>query len=338
MLASQAVAGAAYWLQPPVSVRSLLGVLAFLTLAVANGCGGSETSTNPPQTNTTPTAAAKPAIWPLRGTTAPNADAVRRRPLVVKIANDSAARPQSGIAQADVVMEIVVEGGITRYALIFQSQDPDRVGPVRSARQSDLNYLPMLKAVVAHVGASQEVTRLVRDAAKSGAFIDIDEFEHADAFERITQRPAPYNAYTSGKKVRDAAGTAGAEKVNVPALAFGAAGIGTEARSLVVPYEGAQRVEYEYDAASTCTSACRADKPRSTRAPRRKCGGRTSSSSRPISRRSRGPPTRPARRRSTIARRDPDRSSCCATANASTGPGAGKATTCTSSRTPPGRR
>ncbi len=221
-----------------------------LVILIAAACA-QRSGAGAPQVVTTPTAAAKPAVWPLRGTSAPNADAVRKRPLVVKIANDPAARPQSGMAQADMVMEIVVEGGITRYALIFQSQDPDRVGPVRSARQSDLNYLPMLKAVVAHVGASQEVTRLVRDAAKSGAFIDIDEFEHADAFERITQRPAPYNAYTSGKKVRDAAGTAGAEKVNVPALAFGAAGIGTEARSLVVPYEGAQRVEYEYDAAST---------------------------------------------------------------------------------------
>ncbi len=203
-----------------------------------------------PQASTAATAVAKPAVWPLRGTSAPNADAVRKRPLVVKIANDPAARPQSGIAQADVVLEIVVEGGITRYALVFQSQDPDRVGPVRSARQSDLNYLPMLKAIVAHVGASQEVTKLVRDAAKGGAFIDIDEFEHPDAFERITQRQAPYNAYTSGRKVRDAAGAAGAEKVKIPALPFGAAGSGVDASSLVVPYEGAQRVEYEYDAAS----------------------------------------------------------------------------------------
>jgi hypothetical protein len=193
----------------------------------------------------------KPAVWPLRGTSAPNADATRARPLVIKVANDPAARPQAGIAQADVVLEIVVEGGITRYALIFQSQEPDRVGPVRSTRQSDLNYLPMLKAIVAHVGASQEVTKLVRDAAKSGAFVDVDEFEHAGAFERIAQRPAPYNAYTSATKIREAAGAAGKEKVDVPALPFGELSAGTELASLTIPYEGAQRVQYEYDAAST---------------------------------------------------------------------------------------
>jgi hypothetical protein len=197
------------------------------------------------------TAQAKPAVWPLRGTNAPNADAARTRPLVVKVANDLAARPQAGIAEADVVLEIVVEGGITRYALVFHSQQPDRVGPVRSARQSDLNYLPMLKAVVAHVGASQEVTKLVRDAAKSGAFVDIDEFEHSGAFERIAARQAPYNAYTSATKIRDAAGAPGNEKVDVAGLPFGAAGAGTEVSSLNVPYEGAQRVQYEYDGAST---------------------------------------------------------------------------------------
>ncbi|HEV8670183.1 MAG TPA: DUF3048 domain-containing protein, partial [Candidatus Limnocylindria bacterium] len=190
-------------------------VLAVLLTAAACAEPG---SIGGPQGGGPSPAPSKPAIWPLRGTSAPNADATRARPLVIKVANDPAARPQAGIAQADVVLEIVVEGGITRYALVFQSQEPDRVGPVRSARQSDLNYLPMLKAIVAHVGASQEVTKLVRDAAKSGAFVDIDEFEHAGAFERITQRQAPYNAYTSATKIREAAGAAGKEKVNVPGL------------------------------------------------------------------------------------------------------------------------
>src|SRR5207249_1668986 len=88
----------------------------------------------------------------VRGLAAPAGDALHTRPLVVKVANDPAARPQSGMAQADLVLEIPVEGGITRYALVFQSQDPAKVGPVRSARQSDLNYLSALHAILAHVG------------------------------------------------------------------------------------------------------------------------------------------------------------------------------------------
>jgi hypothetical protein len=192
-----------------------------------------------------------PSIWPLRGTTAPDADAIHKRPLAVKIANDPGARPQSGMAQADVVFEIPVEGGITRYALVFQSQDPSTVGPVRSARQSDLNYVPALHAILAHVGASESVMQLVRDAAKSGSFVDIDEFQHADAFERVAGKVAPYNAYTSGSKLRDAAGDAGRARVDVPALQFDASvgkAVGKEATSLAIPYAGAGKVTYTFDA------------------------------------------------------------------------------------------
>src|SRR5207248_2192938 len=140
------------------------------------------------------------ATWPLRGTPAPNADAIRTRPLVVKVAADPAARPQSGLADADLVLEIPVEGGLTLYAVVFQSKDPQKVGPVRSARQSDLNYLSALHAIVAHVGASEPVTKLIRDAASANGFVDVDEFQHPDAFERTSDRVAPYNAFTNGAK------------------------------------------------------------------------------------------------------------------------------------------
>ena len=198
-------------------------------------------------------APATPAMWPLRGISAPDGDAIHKRPLVIKVANDPAARPQSGMSQADIVLEIPVEGGITRYALVFQSQDPAKVGPVRSARQSDLNYLPALHAILAHVGASESVTQMVRDAAKSGSFVDIDEFQHADAFERVAGKVAPYNAYTSGEKIRAGAGDPGRARVDVPVLQFDASvgkAAGKDATALVVPYTGAGKVSYAFDAAS----------------------------------------------------------------------------------------
>jgi hypothetical protein len=157
------------------------------------------------------------------------------------------------MAQADVVLEIPVEGGITRYALVFQSQDPSTVGPIRSARQSDLNYVPALRAILAHVGASESVMQMVRDAAKSGSFVDIDEFQHADAFERVTGKVAPYNAYTSGAKLRAAAGDAGRARVDVPTLEFDASpgkAAGKDATSLAIPYTGAGKVSYAFDASA----------------------------------------------------------------------------------------
>ncbi|TMG57368.1 MAG: DUF3048 domain-containing protein [Chloroflexi bacterium] len=189
-----------------------------------------------------------PAAWPLRGTPASDASAIHRRPLVVKVANDPGARPQTGIADADLIIELPVEGGLTRLSVVFQSKDPSRVGPVRSARQSDLNYLPTLHAILAHVGASESVTKMVRDAASSGGFVDIDEFQHADAFERSTDRVAPYNAYTSASKLRQAAGSAAEQSVDVGALEYGdAQAASTDGATLTIPY--AERVRYEFDPA-----------------------------------------------------------------------------------------
>jgi hypothetical protein len=223
-------------------MRRLLSLLAALAV-VLSGCAEADRGLGQPSDAAT-ASAAPAAVWPLRGTKAPDDDSPRKRPIVVKVAADPSARPQSGLADADLVLEIPVEGGITRYAVVFHSKDPGKVGPVRSARQSDLNYLSSLHAIVAHVGASEQVTKLVRDAAKGGAFVDVDEFEHADAFERTSDRPAPYNAYTTAAKLRQVGGN---DKVTVPALQFGeAAATALDGATLTVPT--ADPITYAYDA------------------------------------------------------------------------------------------
>jgi hypothetical protein len=172
---------------------------------------------------------------------------VNRRPIVARVPNDPTARPQSGLADADVVFEMLVEGGITRYAAVFHSRDTQSVGPIRSARLSDLHHLPMLRGILAHVGASGPVLDRIRDAAKSGAFVDLDQFQHGDAYDRVTSRAAPQNVYTSTQRIRDAAKDTA--KVDVPALEFTstAPSGGKPATALVLPYLGAQRVEYRYE-------------------------------------------------------------------------------------------
>jgi hypothetical protein len=189
-----------------------------------------------------------PATWPLRGTATPDGTAGLRRPVVVKIANDRAARPQAGLAAADLVLEIPVEGGITRYALVFHSEGPDLVGPVRSARSTDVDEASRLRAILVHVGASTTVAQQVAAAARGGGFVQVDEFEHPGAFERISERAAPYNAYTSAEAARDAAGDRGSERVTVPALEFGEAPAeGADGASLTIPYGDPPDVSYEYD-------------------------------------------------------------------------------------------
>jgi hypothetical protein len=215
--------------------------LAVVLVALIAACG------SPPAV--TPGREATPRTWPLRGTTDATGESVRR-PIVVKVPNDPAARPQSGLASADLIWEIPVEGGITRYALVFHSQDAPNVGPVRSARLSDLQYVPMLKAILVHVGGSEAVLEKVRAAAGRGEFVDVDEFTNAKAFERITTKQPPYNAYTSTAKARDAAGDKVKADGPIPALAYStdAPKGGAPTATLTFPYPAAtQRVTYTWD-------------------------------------------------------------------------------------------
>ena len=61
--------------------------------------------------------------------------------LAVKIDDTAPAHPQAGLEDADIVYIEQVEGGLTRLAAIFSSKIPEVIGPVRSARISDIEIL-----------------------------------------------------------------------------------------------------------------------------------------------------------------------------------------------------
>ena len=193
-----------------------------------------------------PTPTPRP-VWPLRGTQAANADEIKRRPVVVKLGNDVTSRPQSGLKEADAVFELEAEFGITRLAVVFHSQDSDRIGPVRSGRLSDLEISPMLKAILAHVGAEPQTLDRIREASRRGDLVDVDEFTHAGAFERVRDRPAPFNTFTSTRRLRDAAKDTA--KVDVPAFLFGESkASGAAATTLTLKYT-APEMEVTYELA-----------------------------------------------------------------------------------------
>lgn len=201
-----------------------------------------------------PTREPEKAFWPLRGTQAPNRDATRVRPIVVRVGNDLEARPVSGLTNADMVWEMLVEGGITRYALVYHSEAANQIGPVRSARLSDIHYMPMFRGILANVGAQGTVLQRIRDAAKSGRFVLVDQIEHAAAYDRIASRRAPQNVYTSTTRLREASGDNGA--VDVPAFPFDGLVKGTvsttsaPATTVTLNYVAPQRAVYTYDAAA----------------------------------------------------------------------------------------
>lgn len=79
----------------------------------------------------------------------------KRRPLAVMIENHLESRPQSGMSYADVVYEVVAEGGITRFMAVYLCAYPDiQVGPVRSARTYFLDWVLEYDALYAHVGGA----------------------------------------------------------------------------------------------------------------------------------------------------------------------------------------
>lgn len=89
---------------------------------------------------------------------------LNHKPLGVMINNATPARPQAGISKADLVYEIVAEGGITRFLAIYYSEFPEKVGPIRSVREY---YLVIVKelgdAMLMHIGYSPQALQKIKE-------------------------------------------------------------------------------------------------------------------------------------------------------------------------------
>jgi hypothetical protein len=131
---------------------------------------------------------------------------VPQRPaLAIKIDNYSLgpapaeARPQSGLNYADIIFEEQVEGSITRYAAVFQCQNaPGLVGPVRSARWTDIQMLSQLgHPIFVHVGGIDQVLALVEQSA----LVNVDLIDNPQLETEPPGRYAPYDTYTTTQQV-----------------------------------------------------------------------------------------------------------------------------------------
>lgn len=148
----------------------------------------------------------RPDPCPLTGETrGQGRDAPRRPVMAVKIGNTEAAYPLSGLNDADVIYEELVEGGITRFVSLYQCNEPRRVGPVRSARTTDPRILLQYAdpPILAYSGASPAVTTYVEQVG----VISLTETSANAAYTRDTSRIAPHNLYVSIKALyREARG------------------------------------------------------------------------------------------------------------------------------------
>ncbi len=248
-----------------ILVVALLGFLA----GAAGACARNRSQSQPPASAPPPPVAETPEPSPPppeepEGTPSPFSGlrfaeaALARRPLLFVVDNHPSARPQSGLQQAELVYEVLAEGGITRLLALYLGPDVEEIGPIRSIRHYFLDLAVAHDAILVYVGQSPQSQAELAELRVAG----LNEFSNGTAFWRSTSRPMPHNLYTSTDLVRQAARRRGLERsAGAPPGPFsfeprfgdpGQAGppAGAEAtRGLTVHYPGyvKHRVGYRYD-------------------------------------------------------------------------------------------
>ncbi len=184
---------------------------------------------------------------PLTGLYVDDAGLVNRRPILVRYGNDGAARPPVGIAQADIVLEDLMDAfWITRITAVFLRNDPNQVGPIRSARPVNIDLLPAFDGVFVYSGASIGVNQLLAQHP----FDLIHEGHQGDLFFRSAQRRAPHNLFASLPKVRERIRALGWERgASLRGLTFGdSAPAGAPASRVHIPLPSSSTVVWTWDA------------------------------------------------------------------------------------------
>jgi hypothetical protein len=135
--------------------------------------------------------------WPLTGLKVPLTKTAKlHHPvLVAKMDNTVSSRPQVGLSKADMVVEELVEGGLTRLAVFYYSRVPRNVGPIRSMRTSDIAVVSPVHASMVTSGAAGRT--IARIKAAHIRFYG----QGANGMYRSAQRAAPYNLFVHLRKV-----------------------------------------------------------------------------------------------------------------------------------------
>jgi len=157
-------------------ICALLAILLF---------GGACTSDDSDPADPEPQAAAPeeegPPICPLTGEDPPKGVDTARPAVALKIENSPDSRPQTGLDQADIVYEEIVEGGITRFMAIYHCHDAAKGGPVRSARFDDPKIAKPFTRILSFSGAND----IVIGELRKQKMIALDEKNASGALFRV---------------------------------------------------------------------------------------------------------------------------------------------------------
>lgn len=175
-----------------------LGVAAL----VLTGCGVGSNSADPaPPASPSPLPAASPSATPSPSPVLP-AHPLSGRPvqnpskpiLALKIDNAAGARPHRGLQAADLVFIEAVEGGYNRFIAVYSSTLPREVGPVRSARISDIELLEQFGRVAFGYSGSRTSLRPALAAANT---LDVSAWGGPEGWKYAPDRYSPHNLIAS---------------------------------------------------------------------------------------------------------------------------------------------
>lgn len=233
----------------PRTARSALPLL-LATALLAAGCSddGDDQATPSPTPSPSASATPTPTPTPARRDWLTGSTPVSGPVVAVKIDNGRLARPyHRGLEQAAVMYQELVEGGATRFMAVFESaRATDEVGPIRSARESDLEILRAYgKPALAFSGAQSGVLAIIANAVRAGRLVDAS-YDRVPSLYRLGERrrdarnffavPARLGSNRGGSDPRDIG------------FRFGTATPGTATRTARVVFSPQSAVSLRFDA------------------------------------------------------------------------------------------
>ncbi|MDQ3954574.1 MAG: DUF3048 domain-containing protein [Actinomycetota bacterium] len=185
-----------------------------------------------------------PDECPLSGDKPKNNDLIDRPAVAVKVENAQIAYPLSGLQDAEVVYEEVVEGGVTRFMAIYHCTDSTKVGPVRSARVVDPGIMVPITKILAYSGQNQPVLKALEEAD----IVRIDETSAKGAMERVPREglTAEHTLYADTKKLRSVADDKYGDPPPEDVFEFGDLEGGKSGKIIDISFSNDTKVHYEF--------------------------------------------------------------------------------------------
>ncbi|ANU12280.1 hypothetical protein BBH88_16515 [Planococcus antarcticus DSM 14505] len=122
-----------------------------------------------------------------------------RRTVMAVINNHPDARPQTGLTDADIVFEVIAEYDITRFLALYQSDFPEKIGPIRSAREYFVEIATAYDAFFVAHGYSLDARAMLN----SGVVDHVNGIQHdGTLFQRSSDRVAPHNSYITMENIK----------------------------------------------------------------------------------------------------------------------------------------